>query len=82
MNSMMISFSGWICSILSTRHKNLVGCWFPPNVPPRCVRFIALSTSVSAVSPKQCSFQYLFFRPVKKKKCQLLIVLADLILCQ
>lgn len=62
MNSMMISFSGWICSIFRTRQRNLVGCWLPPNVPPRCVSIMALSTSVSAVSPKQCSFQYLFRR--------------------
>ena len=59
MNSMIISFSGWICSILRTRHRNFVGCWLPPNVPPKCVSIMALSTSVSAVSPKQCSFQYL-----------------------
>ena len=46
------------CSILSMRQMKVVGSRMPPKVPPTASISMALSTSDSAVSPKQCSFQY------------------------
>jgi len=40
------------------RQINVVGSRMPPKVPPTASISMALSTSDSAVSPKQCSFQY------------------------
>ena len=57
-NSTMISFSGCICSIFSISMMKCVGSRIPPKVPPTASMSIALSTRDSAVSPKQCSFQY------------------------
>ena len=48
MNSTMMSFSGWICSILRMRHKNGAGVMLPPYTPPMYFNCIALSTSNSA----------------------------------
>ena len=56
MNSTIISFSGWICSIFNTRHKKGVGLMFPPKVPPTWSNSIALSTNSSAVLSKQKNF--------------------------
>ena len=37
---------------------NFVGFLVPPYVPPTWLSSMALSTKVSAVNPKQLSFQY------------------------
>ena len=58
MYSSTMSISGWICSILSTRHMKCVALRVPPNVPPTHFSATAFSTRLSAVSAKHCSFQY------------------------
>jgi hypothetical protein len=58
MYSMIMSFSGCSCSSLRVRHMNSQGLRAPPKVPPHERSSTALSMRDSAVSPKQCSFQY------------------------
>lgn len=48
MNSTMMSFSGWICSIFRVRHRKGVGLMFPPYTPPTYFSSMALSTTSSA----------------------------------
>lgn len=52
-NSTMMSFSGWICSIFSVRQRNGVGLMFPPKTPPTYFSSMALSTTSSAVRKKK-----------------------------
>ena len=56
-----ISFSGCICSILSTRQRKSVHLPVPPCTPPNSRSSIARSTSVAADTPKHLSFQYVMF---------------------
>jgi hypothetical protein len=54
-----IYFGRFICSILNTRHRNLVGFFDPPYSPPTVFIFMALSINVSALRAKHSYFQYL-----------------------
>ena len=47
--STRISFSGWICRSLRSKHRNSVGFWLP-YTPPIAFNSIALSMMVSAVT--------------------------------
>jgi len=58
MNSTMMSFSGWIWSIFSMRHRNGAGFTFPPYTPPTYFSSIALSTSSSATKQTPLFKQY------------------------
>jgi hypothetical protein len=63
-NSIMMSFSGWICSIFRMRHRKGVGWIFPPYTPPTKRSSIALSTSSSAVTQRKISYYYWLYHTI------------------